>query len=340
MKKSVLFLSVLLMMAASCSNPKKTNLVTYKGTVQGSFFLIKFYAGTDSNTIKSSIDSLFVVIDQTASVFDSNSIISKVNDNRETALNPHFIALFNKSQEVSAATGGCFDITVGPLVKSWGFWKKQGLEMDKKKVDSLLLCVGYQKVRLVNTGKGSSLLKESPCIMLDFNAIAQGYTADVIAEYFNKKGFSNYLVEIGGEVRAAGTKKDNTNWMVGIEKPADSSNAEQVVYEKVELINKSLATSGNSRKFFIKDGIKYSHTIDPATGYPVHHSLLSVTVMADDCTSADAYATAFMVMGLEKAKEYIKTHAGLEAYFIFSDSTGNLQDYKSANFITAGTATK
>ncbi|HOV11133.1 MAG TPA: FAD:protein FMN transferase [Bacteroidales bacterium] len=336
MKKSVLFLSILLIMAASCSDPKKTNLVTYKGTVQGSYFLIKFYAGADSNAIKSSIDSLFVIIDQTASVFDSNSIISKVNDNRETELNDHFIKLFNKSQEIAATTSGCFDITVGPLVKAWGFWKKKGMDMDKKQIDSLLSCVGYHKIRLVNTAKGSSLLKEKPCIMLDFNAIAQGYTADVIAEYFSKKGFSNYLIEIGGEVRASGTKEGNVNWMVGIEKPADNSNAEQVVYDKVELVNKSLATSGNSRKFFIKDGIKYSHTIDPATGYPVRHSLLSVTVLAGDCSSADAYATAFMVMGLEKAKEFLKTHTGLEAYFIYSDSTGNLMDYKTANFITTG----
>ncbi len=325
----------LLIFAVACNNNGKKNLITYKGNVQGSFFLIKFYAGADSNSLKTGIDSLFKVVDQTASVFDSNSIISLVNANRETELSDHFIKLFNKSQEVSAATGGCFDITVGPLVKSWGFWKKKGMDLSPKQVDSLLAFVGYNKIRLINTDKGRRILKEHPETMLDFNAIAQGYTADVVAEYFNNQDMKDYLIEIGGEVRASGTKEEKIHWTVGIEKPADSMDAGQVVYEKVELQDKSLATSGNYRKFFIKDGIKFSHTIDPFTGYPVHHSLLSVTVLADDCATADAYATAFMVMGLDKAKEFLKSHPGLEAYFIFSDSTGKFINYKTKNFLIA-----
>jgi len=325
----------LLIIAASCNPAHKKHLVTYKGTVQGSYFQIKYYAGLDSNIIKNGIDSLFTIIDHTASVFDSNSIISKVNNNMEIRLNDHFMELFNRSQDVSAATGGCFDITVGPLVKAWGFWKKKGLDLNQKQVDSILAFVGYHKVRLVNTDKGRKLLKEHPETMLDFNAIAQGYTVDVVADYFKGKALNDYLIEIGGEVRASGIKEGSANWVVGIEKPAGNSDAAQVIQEKVELKNKSLATSGSSRKYFIKDGIKYSHTIDPSTGYPVQHSLLSVTVMADDCTAADAYATAFMVMGMEKARDFLKLHPGMEAYFIYSDSAGNLLHYKTANFITS-----
>jgi FAD:protein FMN transferase len=326
MKKFILLATILSIFVIACSNNVKKNLVTYKGSVQGSFFHIKFYGGSDSISAINDIDSLFKVIDQTASLYDSTSMISKVNDNMKTELNEHFIKLFNKSQEVSQATGGCFDITVGPLVKAWGFWKKKGMDLSQKQVDSLLTFVGYNKVRMVNTGKGSHILKEHQETMLDFNAIAQGYTADVIADYFNNKKITDYLIEIGGEVRASGTKEGNISWVVGIEKPAKNSEAEQLIQEKVELKNKSMATSGNYRKYFIKDGIKYSHTIDPATGYPVHHSLLSVTVLADDCSSADAYATAFMVMGLDKAKDFLKNHSEMEAYFIYSDSTGKIMD--------------
>jgi len=332
MKKFVLFSLIFSLTFIACNNNAKKNLIKYKGTVQGSFFHVKFYAGADSLKIIRGVDSLFVIIDQTASVFDSNSIISKVNSNVKTELNEHFIKLFNKSQEVSHATGGFFDITVGPLVKAWGFWKKKGKDLNQKQVDSLLKFVGYTKVRLVNTAEGCHILKEYPETMLDFNAIAQGYTADVIAEYFNANKITDFIIEIGGEVRASGMKADNANWVVGIEKPAVNIEAGQVVQERVELKNRSLATSGNYRKFFIKDGVKYSHTIDPATGYPVTHSLLSVTVMANDCTSADAYATAFMVMGLDKAKDFLKQHKGLEACFIFSDSTGNLQEYITDEF--------
>jgi FAD:protein FMN transferase len=332
MKKIILLSFVISIVAFACTDNAKKNLITYKGTVQGSFFQVKFYAGADSASLINAIDSLFNVIDQTASIYDSTSLISKVNDNLDPELNIHFVKLFNKSQEVSQATDGCFDITVGPLVKAWGFWKKKGMDLNQKQVDSLRTFVGYHKVRLVNTENGSHILKEHPETMLDFNAIAQGYTADVVADYFNNKQITDYLIEIGGEVRASGTKDGKINWVVGIEKPALNSDAEQVIQEKVELKNKSMATSGNYRKYFIKDGIKYSHTINPATGYPVNHSLLSVTVMADDCSTADAYATAFMVMGLDKAKEFLKSQKGLEACYIYADSSGNYKEYITDEF--------
>ncbi|MCK9612912.1 MAG: FAD:protein FMN transferase [Bacteroidales bacterium] len=334
MKKSVLWMLAWLIFVIACNNNGKKNLITYKGNVQGSFFLIKFYAGADSNSLKTGIDSLFKVVDQTASVFDSNSVISLVNANRETELSDHFIKLFNKSQEVSYATQGNFDITVGPLVKAWGFWKSKGVDLSKENIDSLLTYVGYNKIRIVNTSAGRHILKEHPEIMLDFNAIAQGYTADVVAEYFNNQGMKDYLIEIGGEVRASGKKESGESWIVGIEKPAENSDSEQEIQEKVELNNMSLSTSGNYRKYFIKDGIKYSHTIDPHTGLPVSHSLLSVTVMSDNCAEADAYATAFMVMGVEKAKDFLKNHPGMEAYFIYSEDSGILNTYKTENFIT------
>jgi thiamine biosynthesis lipoprotein len=232
------------------------------------------------------------------------------------------------SQQVSENSDGYFDITVGPLVRSWGFFKKKGLDLTKKQVDSLLQYVGCHKIQIQN----NELVKESPLVIVDLNAIAQGYTDDLVANLFIQKGIKNYLIEIGGEVRASGTKENNVLWMVGIEKPAADENADQVIQDKVQLKDLSLATSGNYRKYFIKDGVKYSHTIDPKTGYPVHHSLLSVTVVANTCALADAYATAFMVMGLDKAKATLAKHPEMHGYFIYSDSLGKYKTEYTQGF--------
>ena len=311
----LLFLSVLIL--SSCQPPQKHKEVVYSGRAQGTTFQIKFYCGADSNQLKSGFDSIFALIDHTASTYDSNSIISKVNNNLDPELNEPFTVVFNKSQEVSKATDGYFDITVGPLVTAWGFWRKKGMELNQQKIDSLKALVGYEKVSIVS----NKLIKTLREITIDFNAIAQGYTNDVVANYLISKGCRDFLIEIGGEVRAMGSKRGK-KWIVGIEKPAANEYSQQTIQEKVELTDRSMATSGNYRKYLIKDGIKYSHTIDPKTGYPVHHSLLSVSVLADDCITADAYATAFAVMGIEKAKQFLARHPEMDAYFIVADSTG------------------
>jgi thiamine biosynthesis lipoprotein len=312
----LLLLSVLGFMA--CQSDPERKLVVYSGRAQGTSFQIKFYSAADSVKIMSGIDSIFQLIDYTASIYDSNTIISKVNADLPTELNEHFVTIFNKSQEVSKATDGFFDITVAPLVKAWGFWRKKGMDLSPKQIDSLKAYVDYRKVSI----SGGKLLKINPGMMIDFNAIAQGYTDDVIADYLTSKGCKDFLIEIGGEVLAKGLKNGKDKWVVGIEKPAADANSEQVLQERIAFTDKALATSGSTRKYIIKDGLKYSHTIDPKTGYPTHQSLLCVTVMAAECAMADAYATAFMVMGKEKSKAILAKHPEMDAYFISADSAG------------------
>ncbi|MHC1704482.1 MAG: FAD:protein FMN transferase [Tenuifilaceae bacterium] len=328
MKSNYLIISILSLFLFACNSNKKS-MVRYTGYTQGTTFSIKFYSNSDSTKLKHGIDSILYEINRTASTYDSTSIISKVNRNLEVELNYDFVYLFNKSQEVSENTNGCFDITVGELVRRWGFGFKNSSFPTDEEINTLLKFVGYKKVTL----KNNRIIKEVSEIHLDFNAIAQGYTVDLVANYLLKNSCTNFIVEIGGEVRANGTKDNEQPWIVGIEKPAENDTDNRVIQEKIILNNKSISTSGNYRKFFIKDGQKYSHTIDPKTGYPVHHSLLSVSIKSDDCTFADAYCTAFMVMGIDKAKEFLIQHPEIEAYFIYTDSTNINKVYYTDGFL-------
>jgi thiamine biosynthesis lipoprotein len=230
--------------------------------------------------------------------------------------------------DVSANTAGAFDITVGPLVNAWGFGFTDRMKVDQHVVDSLIPLVGYTKVQLVE----GRLIKQDQRIRIDFNAIAQGYAVDVVASYLESNGIHCFLVDIGGEVLARGVKTGGEKWNVGIEVPAENADAERKVQAIVTLEDMALSTSGNYRKYFEENGIRYSHTIDPASGYPVKHSLLSVSVLAKDCMTADAYATAFMVMGLEKAKVFLAKQRELEAYFIFAATDKSMQYYMTDGF--------
>lgn len=218
-------------------------------------------------------------------------------------------------------------MTVAPLVNAWGFGFKNKLDPDSIPVDSLLELVGYKKVHLID-GK---LLKDDPRIMFDASAIAKGYGVDVVADFLESKGVENYMVEIGGEIRAKGKNNKGKIWRVGIDKPIDDpSSLSREIQDVIELGKGAMATSGNYRQFYIKDGKKYAHTIDPRLGYPVQHSLLSASVIAPDCMTADAYATAFMVLGLEKSIEIVEKDTLMEAYFIYSDNDGNLKTFTTA----------
>jgi FAD:protein FMN transferase len=323
----ILIIALFSLLFYACNGDDKM-MITYTGYAQGSTFSIKFYTLADSSKLLHGIDSIISEMNHTASTYDNNSIISKVNSNQNVELNYDFIKIYNKAKEVSDSTNGCFDITVGDLVRKWGFGFKNKSMPSDYQVDSLLKFVGYKNLSIEN----NRLIKKYPGTKIDFNAIAQGYTVDLVAEYFLRNNCRSFIVEIGGEVRACGSKQDSIPWVVGIEKPAPNDSSKQAIQLKINLTNKSISTSGNYRKYFIKDGIKYSHEIDPKTGYPVHHSLLSVSIIADDCTTADAYATAFMVMGIDKSKEFLKQHPHFEAYFIYSDSTNTNQVYYTPNF--------
>ena len=211
----------------------------------------------------------------------------------------YFLTCFECAKEIYESTNGAFDITVAPIVNAWGFGFTEAVEVDSSLIDSLLQYLGMDSVGIVE-GK---IWKEKDGIMLDMNAIAQGYAVDVLCEFLESKGIINYLVEIGGEIKTRGHNPRGTEWKVGIDRPIEGLQIPGVDLQAiVEISDRSLATSGNYRKFYEKDGVKYSHTIDPKTGYPVQHCLLSATVLAGDCMRADAYATGFMVMGYEKSR--------------------------------------
>lgn len=258
-------------------------------------------------------------VDDALSTFNKNSIISKINQNKPVELNEMFTDVFNMAEQISKETEGAFDITVAPMVNAWGFGFKKGITPDKHVVDSLKSIVGYKKVRL----ESGRIIKQDARIMLDCSAIAKGYGVDVVANYLKKEGIKNFIVEIGGEIVSSGLSEKRLPWKVGVTKPVDDSlRQNQELQTVLNVTNKAMATSGNYRNFYYKNGKKYAHTIDPQTGYPVQHSILSATVLADRCAMADAYATSFMVMGLDKTKEFLKKHPELMVYIIYADNLG------------------
>ena len=289
-----------------------------RGSVFGTFYSITYQCDND---LQKEIEAELKKVDQALSMFNQESIISKVNRNEKVDLNEMFLQVITLAQKVSQDTDGAFDITVAPLVNAWGFGFKTGDKPSGTSIDSLMSTVGYKKISL----KGRQLFKENKNTMLDCSAIAKGYGSDVVAAFLKKRGIDNFMVEIGGEVVTQGISEKRVPWRIGVTKPTDDSlSVDNELQTVLNVTNKAMATSGNYRNFYYKDGKKYAHTIDPKTGYPVQHSLLSATVLADNCATADAYATSFMVMGIEKAKGVLERHPELMAYFIYTDERGNL----------------
>ena len=261
------------------------------------------------------IKQLFKEFDGSLSMFNDTSIITRMNNcDTSVVANRYFRHVFTKAMEVSEATGGAFDITVAPLVNLWGFGFKNSDNVSQAAIDSILQFVGYKTVHLDEEGH---LHKDDPRTIMDASSIAKGYMSDVVADFLREQGVENYMVEIGGEVALNGVNPKGSRWSIGINKPTDDST--QVNSELQDILYMSeggVATSGNYRNFYYKDGKKYAHTIDPHTGYPIQQDILSSTVIARDCMTADAYATAFMVLGKEKAMEVLAKDTTLMAYFI------------------------
>ena len=297
--------------------------VHFTGNTQGTTFSIKYKIVSDSIQL-SEITALFDNINNSMSEYVDSSIISKINNNESNVKTDNlFNAVYNASVKVYNSTDGYFDITVAPLVKAWGFLPSAKIKLDQAKVDSMKQFVGMNKIKLEN----NQIIKEDPRIQLDLNSIAQGFTVDYVSLYLESNKITDYMVEIGGEVRTKGLNDKGQPWKVGIDNPeATEENPLQTI---IELSGKSVTTSGSYRKFFEEDGIKYSHTINPKTGYPTHHNLLSVTIIADNGTLADGFDTPIMVMGFEKGKEFVENHKFLEAYFIYSDDKGVLKTWQS-----------
>lgn len=313
----------LMLIFSSCTLSPDENRIHFTGQAQGTYYSIIYYA-EDTIVGRHEIDSLLRAFDQVASIYQPNSIISRINRNEISEVtDPWFIEIFDLAMRISEETGGAFDITVGPLVNAWGFGFKNKLDMDQQKVDSLLKFVGYRGIRLEN----NTIVKDHPNTQIDFNAIAKGYSIDVIGDFFQQRGIKNFLVDIGGEILARGAKTGNQPWVVGIEQPSEETTSERVLKAMVNVNDIAMATSGNYRRFYEIDGVKYAHTIDPKTGFPVIHSLLSATVFADSVGKADAYATAFMVMGLERSREFLSSNERLEGFLIYADENGEIKTF-------------
>ena len=294
------------------------------GMIFGTLYNVTYQS--DKN-MKESIEAVLHRFDGSLSPFNDTSVISRVNRNEPVVPDSFFVNVFRRSQEISAQTNGAFDITVAPLVNAWGFGFKDGAFPDSLTIDSLLQFTGWQKVRLTDKG---IIEKEDPRLMLDCSAVAKGYAVDVVAHLLRRHGIHNFMVDIGGEVVVSGTNPSDQPWRIGINKPVDDSLSINGELQTVlHITQAALATSGNYRNFYYKDGKKYAHTIDPRTGNPVQHEILSATVIAPDCMSADAYATSFMVMGLQHTIRFLKEHPGIEAYLIYSTPDGKTAIYQT-----------
>jgi thiamine biosynthesis lipoprotein len=319
--------ALLLLSFTSCK--RSISYDNFAGFVQGTTYSMVFENNGKLNPqeLKSEVEKILHDFDMSLSLYVDSSILSKVNRNEDVIVDAFFTEAFKKSAQITEMTDGAFDITVGPLVKAWGFGPDSQKNFSETKRDSLLKLVGMDKVKIEN-GK---IIKTDPGINLDFNAIAQGYSVDIICGFFNSKGIKSYLVEIGGEVRVKGDKQ-GVMWRIGIDRPADDNNIPgNDLQAVISLKDRSLATSGNYRKFYIENGIKYSHTIDPRTGYPARNQLLSATIIANDCATADGIATACMVIGKDKTIEFLGFHPEFDAFLVYSDDSGNFQTWATEN---------
>ena len=294
-----------------------------EGMVFGTIYHITYQSDTN---YQKEIEAELQKVDNSLSPFNKTSIISRVNRNEKVKVDEMFSEVFQLAEKISGETDGAFDITVAPMVNAWGFGFKTGNPPTRQTIDSLRAIVGFHTVSL----QDGYVIKKNQKTMLDCSAIAKGYGTDVVARFLKKKGVQNFMVEIGGEIVVNGNNEKLQPWRIGINKPTDDSlNTSQAIQDVVSVSNIAMATSGNYRNFYYKNGKKYAHTIDPKTGYPVQHNILSATVFADDCATADAYATSFMVLGLDGAKKILEKHPELCAYLIYSDQKGSNQIWYS-----------
>ncbi|MBW6497649.1 MAG: FAD:protein FMN transferase [Bacteroidales bacterium] len=317
--------AVLIFLAACNMQPKQAQLVNIRGVVFGTYYSISYFS-EKGEVYQHEIDSLFNVFNESLSYYVPQSLISRINNNETDLVDDFFRVVYLRSVEIFESSGGAFDPTVSPLVNAWGFGFTQRRDMSQQKIDSLSQLIGLNHTRLAD----NRIVKEDPRIQFDFNAIAKGYAADVIGDFLAARGITTYLVEIGGDLTARGLKPDGSKWRIGLEKPARDFDDPQDWDYYVELLDMAVATSGNYRRYYEEGGQRFSHTIDPFSGYPVTHNLLSVSVFARDGMTSDAYATAFMVMGFEKAKAFVEQREDMEAFFIFSTGPEEFGTYATS----------
>ena len=327
-KKYFILSAVVLGVACGPSGPVQERV--YQGGALGTSYAIKLFT-TDTANLQPAIDSVFRVVNHSLSTYIPDSDISRINRGEDSiVVDAMFREVFNASDDIFARTGGYFDPTVGILVDAWGFGPGQALEMDSARVDSLLRYVGFQKVQLDEEGR---IIKEIPGLRLDFNAIAKGYAVDRLAIMLEGNGIRDYLVEVGGELRASGQNRTRqSRWIIGIDDPQVTEG--RASKKIISFTDRSMASSGNYRKFRIDSvtGEKFVHTIDPHTGFTRNSNILATSVLAETCMEADGYATAFMAMKLEDSKRLLSESSGLEGYIIYLGDDGETREYMTPGF--------
>ncbi|MCR5819785.1 MAG: FAD:protein FMN transferase [Bacteroidaceae bacterium] len=298
-----------------------------EGAAFGTFYHIVYQ---NKESLQPEIQAVLAEVDCSLSMFNQQSIISQINRNEDVVTDSMFRRVFALSQEVSKVTNGAFDITVAPLVNAWGFGFKHGTLPDSIAIDSIRKFIGWQHISLDAEGR---LHKEDPRMVLDCSAVAKGFGVDVVADMLRSHGVSNFMVEIGGEIVVNGQNPQGEKWKVGVNSPEDDSlSTSRKLQTILPLTDCAMATSGNYRNYYEAGGRRLSHTIDPHSGYPVQHSLLSATVFAPTCAEADAFATSFMVLGLDSAKQILSSRPSLRAYLIYADEKGDYQVFASPDF--------
>lgn len=304
-----------LFLTTICCSCKQQPVQHFSGAVFGTMFNIT-YLGELSTTLPQQVDSVLKEVNSSFSIFDTTSVISKINAGENVTLNQDFATVLTKSLDISQQTDGAFDCTIQPLIELWGFGRQnQKHIVPQNQIDSVKQFVGYQSLRI----QGRNIAKADPRIQLNFNAIAKGFAVDKVSDFLQSKGYKDCLVEIGGEIVACGTKNGKP-WRIGLQVPTENADDAIESKESFELKNRAVATSGNYRNYFEENGKRYTHILNPVTGKPEQTNLLSVTVIAPDCMTADAYATAFMVLGLERSSQIVRAHSELEAWFIYSEN--------------------
>ena len=323
--------------AVACQQMSKENVYYIRGEAQGTTYGITYIAQKPIE--KTAVDSILKVIDLSMSTYIDNSLITKINKGEHLPIDPHFEKVLSASMDIYSESEGVFDPSIGQLINAWGFGKKENhIPPTQKQIDSLLALTGMDKVHVATTPEGTFVEKDNPNIQLNFNAIAQGYTSDVIAGYFLSKQITNFIVEVGGEIVIHGRNTlKGKSWTIGIDNPLQKPDEDREIVATVELTDCGLATSGNYRKLWTDSltGQKYVHTINPKTGRPQPSNLLSATVIAPSAMLADGYATTLMAFGgIEKAKDFLAQHKELKAVLLYSDEAhkDKIQRYVTENF--------
>jgi len=317
--KPTFSLLILALLIISCQPALQNTKIS--GPVFGTAYNITYYSESEEQ-FNEQFDSLFGAINKSLSTYLEDSDISKINRNAAAIVDDHFKIVFDASKQIYAETDGAFDPTIGAVVNAWNFGPEgKVIDLDSLKIKSLMASVGLNKVRIIE----DRVAKENPITFLDFNAIAKGYGVDVISKFLESQQIENYIVEIGGEIRCKGLNVETEKpWRVGVEKP--NFDGTQSLLKAIEMQDEAMATSGTYRKFHTDSlGNRYSHIIDTKTGYPSKTNLLSVSVIADNCMFADAYATAFKAMGIEKVKSFLKTHSELKVFLVFENDNNELE---------------